>query len=47
MGEEEDWRVWGHTSPTTVEDLDSPFFAAGLTLSERLAAMKELMEGRR
>ncbi|KAL1998506.1 hypothetical protein VTN02DRAFT_6054 [Thermoascus thermophilus] len=47
MGEEEDWRVWGHTSPTTVEDLESPLFAAGLTLSERLAAMKELMEGRR
>ncbi|KAL2009180.1 hypothetical protein VTN00DRAFT_7374 [Thermoascus crustaceus] len=47
MGEEEDWRIWGHTNPTTVEDLDSPFFAAGLTLSERLAATKELMEGRR
>ncbi|KAL2219136.1 hypothetical protein M432DRAFT_545617 [Thermoascus aurantiacus ATCC 26904] len=47
MGEEDEWRIWGHTSPTTVEDLDSPFFAAGLTLSERLAGMKELIEGRK
>lgn len=44
-GEDEDWRIWGHATPTTVDDLDSPFFASGLTLSERLAAMKEAMEG--
>ncbi|KAI9927992.1 hypothetical protein MW887_002844 [Aspergillus wentii] len=46
-GDEQDWRIWGHATPTTVEDLDSPFFASGLTISERLDAMKETMQGRR
>ncbi|KAL4786465.1 hypothetical protein BJX76DRAFT_346293 [Aspergillus varians] len=43
MGEEEGWRVWGHATPTTVDDLSSPFFARGLSLAERLEAMKESM----
>ncbi|KAJ9236477.1 hypothetical protein DTO169E5_5749 [Paecilomyces variotii] len=44
-GEDDDWRIWGHAAPTTVDDLDSPFFASGLTLSERLTAMRETMQG--
>ncbi|KAL2831232.1 hypothetical protein BDW59DRAFT_158177 [Aspergillus cavernicola] len=43
LGEEEGWRVWGHTMPTTIEDLENPFFAAGIPLAERLEAMKEIM----
>ncbi|KAL2866021.1 uncharacterized protein BJX67DRAFT_152350 [Aspergillus lucknowensis] len=43
MGEEEAWRIWGHATPTTLEDLSSPFFAPGLTLADRLEAMKEAM----
>ncbi|KAF7173950.1 hypothetical protein CNMCM5623_006232 [Aspergillus felis] len=46
-GEEQEWRIWGHATPTTVEDLDSPFFAAGLTLSERMEAMKDMMTGKK
>jgi mitochondrial protein MBA1 len=40
-GEEDDWRIWGHANPTTVDDLDSPWFAQGLTLSERLSLMQD------
>lgn len=47
FGEEQDWRIWGHATPTTVEDLEDPFFAPGLKLSDRLEAMKEMMEGRK
>jgi protein MBA1 len=43
-GEEDEWRIWSHTTPTTLEDLDSPYFATGLTLSERLSMMRETME---
>ncbi|RAH75516.1 uncharacterized protein BO66DRAFT_10067 [Aspergillus aculeatinus CBS 121060] len=39
-GEDTGWRVWGHATPTTVDDLTSPFFAPGLTLAERLEALK-------
>ncbi|KKK24901.1 hypothetical protein ARAM_000136 [Aspergillus rambellii] len=46
-GQEDPWRIWGHTKPTTVDDLDSPFFASGLTLGERMEAMKEMMEGKK
>ncbi|EAW21928.1 uncharacterized protein NFIA_070990 [Aspergillus fischeri NRRL 181] len=46
-GEEQEWRIWGHATPTTVEDLDSPFFAPGLTLSERMDAMKDMMTGKK
>lgn len=42
-----EWRIWGHATPTTVEDLDSPFFAPGLTLSERMDAMKDMMTGKK
>ncbi|RAL10551.1 uncharacterized protein BO97DRAFT_372271 [Aspergillus homomorphus CBS 101889] len=38
-GEDTEWRVWGYTNATTVEDLSSPFFAPGLTIRERLEAM--------
>lgn len=38
-GENGPWRIWGHTSPTTVEELDSPAFAQGLTAAERYQAM--------
>lgn len=46
-GEEEDWRIWGHTTATTVDDLNSPFFAPGLTMGERMEAMKETMQGKK
>ncbi|KAL1995482.1 hypothetical protein VTN49DRAFT_1669 [Thermomyces lanuginosus] len=45
MGEEREWRIWGHAKPTTVEDLENPFFAPGLTLSERLEMFKDSMQG--
>lgn len=41
-GREEPWRIWGHTTPTTVEDLDHPLFAPGLSMIERLEAFKNL-----
>ncbi|RHZ70526.1 hypothetical protein CDV55_104968 [Aspergillus turcosus] len=46
-GEEQEWRIWGHATPTTVDDLDNPFFAAGLTLSERMDAMRDMMTGKK
>lgn len=46
-GEEQEWRVWGHTTATTVEDLDHPLFAPGMSLADRLEAMKDMMGGRR
>ncbi|KAL4866666.1 hypothetical protein BDV12DRAFT_172637 [Aspergillus spectabilis] len=42
-GEEEPWRIWGHTTPTTVDDLSSPFFAQGLSMADRLEAMRNSM----
>lgn len=47
FGEEQDWRIWGHASPTTVDQLEDPFFAPGLKLSDRMEAMKDMMEGRK
>lgn len=47
FGEEQEWRIWGHATPTTVEDLQSPFFAPGMSLADRLDAMKASMEGKR
>ncbi|KAB8236818.1 uncharacterized protein BDW43DRAFT_225665 [Aspergillus alliaceus] len=44
-GEDEDWRIWGHATPTTVEDLTNPLYMSGLTLSERLQAVKDQMGG--
>ncbi|THC98030.1 hypothetical protein EYZ11_002456 [Aspergillus tanneri] len=46
-GEEEDWRIWGHATPTTVEDLSNAFFAPGMTVADRLEAMKDSMQGRK
>ncbi|KAL3472650.1 hypothetical protein BJX99DRAFT_235087 [Aspergillus californicus] len=43
LGQEQDWRVWGHATPTTVEDLENPFFASGVSLAERIEAMKDSM----
>ena len=40
-GEEKEWRIWGHTEPVTVEDLNSPIFNPDTSLSERLMAVKE------
>ncbi|KAL4924929.1 uncharacterized protein BDV17DRAFT_202657 [Aspergillus undulatus] len=45
LGEEEPWRVWGHATPTTMDDLSSPHFAMGLSAFERLEAMKHDMAG--
>jgi protein MBA1 len=45
-GRDKDWEIWGFTKPTTLEDLDSPFFAAGLSLRERVQAMQEKLTGR-
>ncbi|EHA20048.1 hypothetical protein CBS63078_7245 [Aspergillus niger] len=46
-GEEDQWRVWGHATPTTVEDLESPFFARGMSLADRMEAMRETMTGKK
>jgi protein MBA1 len=46
-GKEEPWRLWGQTKATTLADLDSPWFAQGLTMSERLEAAKAMMEKHR
>lgn len=40
-GEELGWSIWGHARPTTVNDLDSPHFAQGLTASERLSIVMD------
>lgn len=40
-GEELGWSIWGHAKPTTVDDLDSPHFAQGLTASERLSTVMD------
>ncbi|PWY67499.1 hypothetical protein BO70DRAFT_166492 [Aspergillus heteromorphus CBS 117.55] len=42
-GEETEWRVWGHATPTTMEDLSNPFFAPGVSLAERMEAIKSGM----
>ncbi|KAL5337555.1 hypothetical protein BJX70DRAFT_369112 [Aspergillus crustosus] len=42
-GEEEPWRIWGHATPTTIDDLSSPLFAQGLSMADRLEAMRESM----
>lgn len=42
-GEEDEWRIWGHATPTKVEELDSPWFVEGLTLSERMRMMTEAL----
>ncbi|KAL4906906.1 hypothetical protein BDW74DRAFT_129711 [Aspergillus multicolor] len=47
MGEEDGWRVWGHATPTTVDDLNSPFFATGMSFAERYEAMKDAAMGMR
>lgn len=36
------WQVWGHVSPTTLNTLlTDPYFKPGLTLTERLSAIRE------
>lgn len=45
-GEEKPWQVWGYTSPTTVDDLDSVFFSTQISMRERLEAMQDMMRGR-
>lgn len=42
FGRDEPWRIWGHTSPTSVEELDTPAFAPGLSVAERVEAMKQM-----
>lgn len=38
-----EWQIWGHTNPTTLEKLNTdPFLAPGLSLMERLEAMKNM-----
>lgn len=46
-GEEGEWRIWGHATPSTVEDLESPMFSTKLSLYERLMALKDEVEGGR
>ncbi|EED13928.1 conserved hypothetical protein [Talaromyces stipitatus ATCC 10500] len=41
MGKEKEWEIWGFTKPTTLEELDSPFFASGMSLKDRLQAMQD------
>lgn len=45
-GFQKDWEVWGYTKPTTLEDLDSPWFATNLSFKERVEAMQDMMSGR-
>lgn len=40
MSQDEGWRIWGHATPTTVEDLSTPMFAPGLSVNERIEAMQ-------
>ncbi|KAL4973769.1 hypothetical protein BDW66DRAFT_141523 [Aspergillus desertorum] len=47
MGEEESWRIWGHATPTSVDDLSSPFFATGMSFADRYEAMKDAAMGLR
>lgn len=46
FGREEDWRVWGQVAPTSIEQLDDPLFSPGLSVTERVMAMKEQFETR-
>ncbi|QKX64031.1 uncharacterized protein TRUGW13939_11204 [Talaromyces rugulosus] len=46
-GEEKPWQVWGYATPTTVDDLDSPFFSSELTVRERLEMMQDMVQGKR
>lgn len=43
FGEEHEWRIWGHATPTTLEDLDTPAFAPGLSVQERMEGVKSMM----
>lgn len=45
-GRDKDWEIWGFTKPTTMEDLDSPFFATGMSLREKVMAMQDQVMGR-
>lgn len=45
-GQERPWQIWGYATPTTVEDLDSPFFSSDLTMRERLENMQGIMQGK-
>lgn len=45
-GREKDWEIWGFAKPTTMEDLDSPFFATGMSLKDRVMAMQDKVMGR-
>ncbi|KAE8151926.1 hypothetical protein BDV25DRAFT_128415 [Aspergillus avenaceus] len=47
LGEEGEWRLWGHTTFTSMDDLSSPAFAPGLTLNERMEGMKDEMMGKK
>ncbi|RJE24864.1 hypothetical protein PHISCL_02818 [Aspergillus sclerotialis] len=42
---DEPWRIWGHATPTSVGDLDSPYFAHGPSITERLQGLPAM--GRR
>ena len=42
-GKDEPWRIWGHTSPTTVKDLENPAFAPGMSMYDRIQAIKGRM----
>ncbi|PLB52357.1 hypothetical protein P170DRAFT_453761 [Aspergillus steynii IBT 23096] len=46
-GEEEPWRIWGHTTPMTVDNLQDAAFAPGLSAAERLELMKSEMMGKK
>lgn len=43
FGENGPWMIWGHTTPTTIEDLDNPLFARGLSAAERYQALMASM----
>lgn len=44
-GIQKNWEVWGFTKPTTVEDLESPYFSTSLTFKERVQAMQDMVSG--
>lgn len=45
-GIQKDWEIWGYTKPTTLEDLESPFFATGMSFKERVQAMQDMFTGK-
>lgn len=46
-GNDQDWKVWGMAEETTVEDLESPFFAGGLSVADRLTMLRDQFQAKK